>query len=65
MYVDTVNNKIEAYGDKEERKKFAGIEAGYYLRIQKGKELEIQVQDNLVNYQDKLLLNFNYQDFSR
>ena len=46
VYVDTVNNKIEAYGDKEERKKFAGIEAGYYLRIQKGKELEIQVQDN-------------------
>lgn len=63
VYIDTVNNKIEAYGDKEERKKFAGIEAGYYLRIQKGKELEIQVQDNLVNYQDKLLLNFNYQDF--
>ena len=63
VYVDTINNKIEAYGDKEERKKFAGIEAGYYLRIQKGKELEIQVQDNLVNYQDKLLLNFNYQDF--
>lgn len=63
VYVDTVNNKIEAYGDKEERKKFAGIEAGYYLRIQKGKELEIQVQDSIVNYQDKLLLNFNYQDF--
>lgn len=63
VYIDTVNNKIEAYGDKEEREKFAGIEAGYYLRIQKGKELEIQVQDNIVNYQDKLLLNFNYQDF--
>lgn len=63
VYVDIVNNKIEAYGDKEEREKFAGIEVGYYLRIQKGKELEIQAQDNLVNYQDKLLLNFNYQDF--
>lgn len=63
VYVDIVNNKIEAYGDKEKREKFAGIEAGYYLRIQKGKELEIQAQDNLVNYQDKLLLNFNYQDF--
>lgn len=63
VYVDIVNNKIEAYGDKEEREKFAGIEAGYYLRIQKGKKLEIQAQDNLVNYQDKLLLNFNYQDF--
>ena len=63
IYVDIINNKIEAYSDKEEREKFSGIEAGYYLRIQKGKELEIQVQDNLVNYQDKLLLNFNYQDF--
>lgn len=63
IYVDIINNKIEAYSDKEEREKFSGIEAGYYLRIQKGKELEIQAQDNLVNYQDKLLLNFNYQDF--
>lgn len=63
IYVDIINNKIEAYSDKEERKKFSGIEAGYYLRIQKGKELEIQVQDSIVNYQDKLLLNFNYQDF--
>lgn len=63
IYVDIINNKIEAYSDKEKREKFSGIEAGYYLRIQKGKELEIQVQDNIVNYQDKLLLNFNYQDF--
>ena len=63
IYVDIINNKIETYSDKEEREKFSGIEAGYYLRIQKGKELEIQVQDNIVNYQDKLLLNFNYQDF--
>ena len=63
IYVDIINNKIEAYSDKEEREKFSGIEAGYYLRIQKGKELEIQVQDCIVNYQDKLLLNFNYQDF--
>lgn len=63
IYVDIINNKIEAYSDKEEREKLSGIEAGYYLRIQKGKELEIQVQDNIVNYQDKLLLNFNYQDF--
>lgn len=63
IYVDIINNKIEAYSDKKEREKFSGIEAGYYLRIQKGKELEIQVQDNIVNYQDKLLLNFNYQDF--
>ena len=35
IYVDIINNKIEAYSDKEEREKFSGIEAGYYLRIQK------------------------------
>ena len=73
IYVDIINNKIEAYSDKEEREKFSGIEAGYYLRIQKGKELEIQVQDNIVNYQDKLLdtqeiilkenLKFNFLSF--
>lgn len=63
IYIDTKNYRIRAYSDQEERKDFSEISSGYYLRIQKGKELEIQVQDNLVNYQDKLLLNFNYQDF--
>ena len=28
--------------------------SGYYLRIQKGKELEIQIQDNIVDYQNRL-----------
>ena len=63
VYIDTKNYRIKAYSDQDERKDFSDISSGYYLRIQKGKELEIQVQDNLVDYRNKLLLNFNYQDF--
>lgn len=63
IYIDTKNYRIKAYSDQDERDDFDGMASGYYLRIQKGKELEIQIQDNIVNYQDKLLLNFNYQDF--
>ena len=36
VYVDTVNKKILAYGPKEIPQ---DIEAGYYLRIKKGKEV--------------------------
>ena len=63
VYIDTNKNTIEAYNDREERKSFSGIDTGYYLRIQKGKELEIHVQDNIADYQDKLAVNFEYQDF--
>ena len=63
VYIDTNKNTMEAYNDREERKSFSGIDTGYYLRIQKGKELEIHVQDNIADYQDKLAVNFEYQDF--
>ncbi len=63
VYIDINKNTIEAYNDREERKSFSGIDTGYYLRIQKGKELEIHVQDNIADYQDKLAVNFEYQDF--
>ncbi|WP_302938392.1 hypothetical protein [Megamonas funiformis] len=63
IYIDIKNYRIRAYSDQDERKDFSEISSGYYLRIQKGKELEIQVQDNVVDYQNKLLLNFYYQDF--
>ena len=63
VYVDTINDTISAYTDKAERDDFPGIEAGYYLRIQKGKELEIQVQDNVSNYRNELKIAFEYQDF--
>ncbi|SEN38899.1 CRISPR-associated protein Csh1 [Megamonas sp. Calf98-2] len=63
IYIDIKNYRIRAYSDQDERKDFSEISSGYYLRIQKSKELEIQVQDNIVDYQNKLLLNFYYQDF--
>ena len=63
IYIDTKNYRIKAYSDQKERDDFDEMSSGYYLRIQKGKELEIQVQDNIVDYQNKLLLNFYYQDF--
>lgn len=63
IYIDIKNYRIRAYSDQDERKDFSEISSGYYLRIQKGKELEIKVQDNIVDYQNKLLLNFYYQDF--
>ncbi|MFR2989668.1 MAG: hypothetical protein ACLTMR_12710, partial [Faecalibacillus sp.] len=63
VYIDTKNYRIKAYSDQDERDDFDEMASGYYLRIQKGKELEIQVQDNIVDYQNKLLLNFYYQDF--
>ena len=47
----------------DERDDFDEMASGYYLRIQKGKELEIQVQDNLVDYQNRLKLNFEYIKF--
>lgn len=63
IYIDTKNYRIKAYSDQDERDDFDGMASGYYLRIQKGKELEIQVQDNLVDYQNRLKLNFEYIKF--
>lgn len=63
IYIDIKNYRIRAYSDQDERKDFSEISSGYYLRIQKGKELEIQVQDNLVDYQNRLKLNFEYIKF--
>lgn len=63
IYVDTKNYRIKAYSDQDERNDFDELVSGYYLRVQKGKELEIQVQDNLVDYQNKLKTNFEYMKF--
>ena len=64
VYIDTENNKINAYIDKEERKNSESIVAGYYLRLKKGKELEIQVQDNIVDYRNKLATYFEFKDIA-
>lgn len=63
IYIDTKNYRIKAYSDQKERDDFDEMASGYYLRIQKGKELEIQVQDNLVDYQNRLKTNFEYMKF--
>ena len=63
IYIDTKNYRIKAYSDQDERDDFDGMASGYYLRIQKGKELEIQLQDNIVDYQNRLKTNFEYMKF--
>ena len=64
VYIDTESDKINAYVDKEERKNSDSIAAGYYLRLKKGKELEIQVQDNVVDYRNKLATYFEFKDIA-
>lgn len=61
--IDTKNYRIKAYSDQDERDDFDEMASGYYLRIQKGKELEIQIQDNIVDYQNRLKTNFEYVKF--
>ena len=63
IYIDTKNYRIKAYSDQDERDDFYEMASGYYLRIQKGKELEIQIQDNIVDYQNRLKTNFEYMKF--
>lgn len=63
IYIDTKNYRIKAYSDQDERDDFDEMASGYYLRIQKGKELEIQIQDNIVDYQNRLKTNFEYVKF--
>ena len=63
IYIDTKNYRIKAYSDQDERDDFDEMASGYYLRIQKGKELEIQIQDNIVDYQNRLKTNFEYMKF--
>ena len=63
IYIDTKNYRIKAYSDQDERDDFDEMASGFYLRIQKGKELEIQIQDNIVDYQNRLKTNFEYMKF--
>ena len=67
IYVDTNKTTIHAYTDKENPN---SIESGCYLRIKKGKELEIAAQDNISGYSDdtkrdfilKHIVNYNFFD---
>lgn len=51
VYIDTVKRNIQPYRQEEDPQDVA---AGYYLRIKKGKELEIQNQDNIPGFHQKL-----------
>ncbi|MCI6019829.1 MAG: type I-B CRISPR-associated protein Cas8b/Csh1 [Clostridiales bacterium] len=60
IYVDTENKKIEGYKNGSAP---SCIEAGYYLRISKGKnEAEIVNQDNLSGYRRKLDIPFAFEN---
>lgn len=59
IYVDTKTKQIKAYSNSEVPEK---IEAGYYLRIKKGTELEIQNQDNLPGYEQELKEKLDFQN---
>lgn len=55
IYVDTSETTIHAYTDKENPDSMA---SGCYLRIKKGKELEIASQDNISGYSDDTKQDF-------
>lgn len=61
VYIDTVKRKIRAYAQSEEPQ---DVEAGYYLRIKKGKELEIQKQDNIPGFHQILKEPFDFFNVS-
>lgn len=61
VYIDTVKKRIQGYRQEEEPQ---DVMAGYYLRIKKGKELEIQNQDNIPGFCQKLKEPFDFLNFS-
>lgn len=61
VYIDTVQRKMRAYNQTEEPQ---DVVAGYYLRIKKGKELEIQKQDNIPGFHQKLNPPFDFYNIS-
>lgn len=62
VYIDTVNKKIRAYGPEEDPQ---DVTAGYYLRIKKGKELEIQSQDNIPGFHQTLEKEFDFLNIGK
>lgn len=64
VYIDTAKGKekIEGLKEQDSRDKNITVHSGYYLRLRKGKELEIQAQDNIVDYRNKLYKEFIFRD---
>ncbi|WP_072523606.1 hypothetical protein [Clostridium sp. Marseille-P3244] len=58
VYVDTIRKEIEGYNSGQTPYE---VEAGYYLRLRKGKtEAEIHDQDNISGYRRKLTPEFRF-----
>ena len=62
VYIDTERLKIKALEEADNRDKNLNIRSGYYLRLRKGKELEIQTQDNIVDYKNELHKSLHFRD---
>ena len=62
VYIDTERLKIKALEEADNRDKNLNIRSGYYLRLRKGKELEIQTQDNIVDYKNELHRSLHFRD---
>lgn len=60
VYVDFERNKIDGYRSGEKPK---SIENGCFLRIQKGKEVEIHRVEQVVNFNKNLKKPFSYTDY--
>lgn len=59
VYVDIENNRIDAYKDGEYPKSSV---SGFYLRIQKGKEVEIRDQDVVPFFDNHMSIPFVYEN---
>ena len=59
VYIDTVKKRIWGYRQEETPQ---DVIAGYYLRIKKGKELEIQNQDNIAGFSQNLTPPFDFKN---
>lgn len=60
IYIDTTNCTIQAFTNEHVPK---SVESGYFLRIKKGKEVEIHLQDNIAGYRNLLEPKFDFKDY--
>lgn len=59
LYFDTTKKRITA---QKKGEMFSSVFTGYFLQVQKGKEVEIHHQDTIVDYKYHLIKPFRYQN---
>ena len=59
LYFDTTKKRITA---QKKGKMYSSDFTGYFLQVQKGKEVEIHHQDTIVDYKYHLIKPFRYQN---